>query len=924
MLSDPHWLILIFPLVLLVFYFKPDSKILLTIRIILILTLCLALSNPIVKLLGKEGVVVVVADRSLSMPSDIDKRINETAGILLESMPINSRIGLVSFSDKARIEFSPTKTEITSLSEVQNPDASNLADGIDLALSLIPEGLSGRILVLSDGLWNGDNPQNSAINAISRNIPIDYRYIGRGTVNDLAISYLNVPKLLEPNEPFILRAGINSPLEQEAKIELLNGDKSIFKTDYKLKAGFNEISLNLRAPTSSVAKYVLKVFGSVEDSQLNNNTAQAVSLVKGKKPVLVVSESDNSSIKNLLNVNKIDSVLKNPRKISWQLEDLNSYSAIVLENIMTDSIGFNGMHSLSAWVEHMGGGLLITGGKNSYGNGGYYRSPLDKTFPVSLEMRSEKRKMNIAIAVVLDRSGSMAMQVSGRTKMELADLAAASSLDLLTPEDEFAVFAVDTSPHIVVPLQKVATKSQWRDKILSIRSQGGGIYVYEGINAAVNMLKKANSRTRHIILFSDACDSEKPGEYWNLLDDAERHGITLSVIGLGKETDSDANLLRKIADAGRGRCFFTNEPEDLPRLFSQDTFIAARSTFVDKSVEIGATPEISTYVGNNLDFKSSIGAYNITYIKPNASQIISALDDDNSPILASWQYGLGKVACYMGVMDKELGGDFLKSSYISQVFGGLCNWLAFDDRNALGEIIVTQKIENSVWKAYLNLDPERLKDPFSKTPTVEVITSDAESVPKHYSLKANWENADQLSVSYNIKGNEVINSVLKINDKLKLMLAPACQIYSPEFFSQQDRNGAKELKKLSNMTGGSELIDLNSIWASMPLVYQDKNISNFLFTFALFLFLLEIAERRLALVSIILSAFRKIKNKSTIRTKTEKSFVEPVFEGKTIKKSLSIEPKIQEELIQESEEKENSGSVLSALKKAKKQAGKRM
>ena len=70
--------------------------------------------------------------------------------------------------------------------------------------------------------------------------------------------------------------------------------------------------------------------------------------------------------------------------------------------------------------------------------------------------------------------------------------------------DEFALFAVDTEPHVVVSLQSVSDKDKWRDDILRVKSSGGGIYVYEGVNAAVEMLKHAKAKTRHIILFADA------------------------------------------------------------------------------------------------------------------------------------------------------------------------------------------------------------------------------------------------------------------------------------------------------------------------------------------------------------------------------------------------------------------------------------
>ncbi|MBQ3644050.1 MAG: VWA domain-containing protein [Candidatus Riflebacteria bacterium] len=924
MLSEPHWLILLIPLLSLVILFKPESKILFTLRILLVIIIIIALSGPIMKISGKEGVVVVVADISASMPDDIDKRIQEISSILLNDMPINSRLALVSFTDKAKIEFSPTKNNISDLSMKQNADASNLSEGIDLALSMIPDGMSSRIIVVSDGLWNGQNPQLYATIAANRNIPIDFRYIGREIVRDLAVSYFSVPPILEPHEAFLLRAGVYSPIEQEANIELLLGDKSLLKTKYHLKSGMNEISFNMKAPPSSMGKYIFKVFSSGEDSQLKNNVAQSVCLIKGRKPILIISESNNSTMKQFLMNNKVMIDVKKPNEFHWQIEELTGYSAVILENVSADHIGFSGMHSLAAWVKHMGGGLLITGGKNSYGNGGYHKSPLEEALPVSLEMRSQTRKMSIAIAVVLDRSGSMGMQVSGRTKMELANLGAASSLDLLMDDDEFGVFAVDTKPHEIVPLQNVKSKNEWRDSILSIQSLGGGIYVYEGINAAVEMLKRAKSKTRHIILFADASDSEQPGNYWQLLGEAQSYGMTLSVIGLGKETDCDGELLKKIADAGKGRCFFTDEPEDLPRLFSQDTFIAAKSTFVEEKVDILSSHEMNTYIGSNLSFKSSLDAYNICYLKPDASDIITASDDDHSPILAVWQYGLGKVACFTGVLSQELGGEFLKGENATKVFNGLCKWIAFDDRESINDIVVSQKVSNGRWEASLNLDPERVRDPFSDVPVFEILRSFNDGQPKHLTMKASWDNADRLTASCDLVGNEVLVPLLKINDKQNLRLAPACQMYSPEFLPQTNRSGSSELKQLAKITGGNELIDLSSVWASMPMVYQDKNVSNFFFAFALILFLLEISERRMAILTIVLSNLKNL-NKKRISVIEKKEVSDTTIpEGVTITKtSESIVPSSSNEEKHEEKPSLEKSSMLSALRTAKKKADRR-
>ena len=152
-------------------------------------------------------------------------------------------------------------------------------------------------------------------------------------------------------------------------------------------------------------------------------------------------------------------------------------------------------------------------------------------------------------------------------------------MELLGPTDEFGCIAVDTIPHEIAPLAKVTDKGPTGSKIRKIESAGGGIYVYVALEAAARMISSATAGTKHVILFSDAQDSEEPGDYKTLVEKMGKAGITVSVIGLGKKSDSDGPLLEDIAKLGKGRCFFTDKAEELPRLFAQDTFVVARNTF---------------------------------------------------------------------------------------------------------------------------------------------------------------------------------------------------------------------------------------------------------------------------------------------------------------------------------------------------------
>ena len=144
------------------------------------------------------------------------------------------------------------------------------------------------------------------------------------------------------------------------------------------------------------------------------------------------------------------------------------------------------------------------------------------------------------------------------------------------------MIAVDSAPHTVLDLASAERQQNalFRNKILKIESMGGGIYVYEALKAASQMLLKASAANRHIILFSDAQDSEEPGDYKRLIDTMRKAGISISVIGLGTPSDVDAKLLEDIAKRGEGNIYFTDRPKEIPRIFAQDTFAVARNTFI--------------------------------------------------------------------------------------------------------------------------------------------------------------------------------------------------------------------------------------------------------------------------------------------------------------------------------------------------------
>ena len=661
-LFQPVWLLLLIPLAAAWFAWPLPARGLKILRAVIFLLVVLALAQLAIKLPDRAGTVIVVADRSESMPGNSAASEKEIIGLLHKSMGPRDQLGVVAFGRAAVVEQSPQRGEFGGFAAQVGADHSSLNDAIESALSLIPPDGGGRVLVLSDGKWTGKDPAAAAARAAGRGVSVDYRLLARPQVGDVAIQSFLTPQSVQPGQAFVLSAWVQSPTEQEIQYQLRRGDEIISSGSKQISAGRTRLMFRDRAMTAGVNEYTVTIQGAKDDSIPENNSARALVGVEGSRPLLVVSSAgENSGLVKLLRGGAIEVVGKTPAQCKWSLEELSQFSAVLIENVPAGQIGMSGMETLASWVEETGSGLAMTGGQKSYGPGGYFKSPLERVMPVSMEMRREHRKLSVAVVVALDRSGSMSMPAGGgRIKMDLADLGTVQVLDLLSPMDEIGVFAVDTTPHEIVPLDTVEKNQSYRSQILAIGSQGGGIYIYEALVASARMIQSAKAQTKHIVLFADAADSEQSMHYEEIVDKLREADVTISVIGLGTDHDVDANLLKDIARRGGGECYFSDNPDEIPRIFAQDTFTIARSTFIDQPAPFEITAGYSILGASPVSAPPPLGGYNLCYIRPQANLAAITSDEYKAPVVASWNAGNGRVLCYLGEADGKFSGDFAK------------------------------------------------------------------------------------------------------------------------------------------------------------------------------------------------------------------------------------------------------------------------
>ncbi|VAX39280.1 hypothetical protein MNBD_PLANCTO02-2319 [hydrothermal vent metagenome] len=848
-----------------------------------LLLLLFALTGPELNWYGKGIDIVVVVDRSRSMPAKSFNNLRELIENLDNNRNEGDRIALVTFGSDAHVERTLSTSNKKGAQFVREvlPDGSNLNDAIATALNLTSKNRPARILVFSDGESNGASPLLAARRAREEGIPIDYRLFERLRGGDVAIESVLLPKTVSPREPFQYSVWVYSDREISGEIQVLREGEKIAKKNVDLSIGMNRIPFRDLLERGGFYNYSVIINVQGDPLKENNVGAGIVRVEAGPKVLVLNNDGQDGNMVRALRSANIPVDVFNATDHSVTQDSLDPYRAVIIENVPAANLGRLKMERLTQFVEDLGGGLMLTGGERSYGTGGYFKSPLDDILPVSMELREDHRKNRVAIAIALDRSGSMTATVSGgKTKMDLANLGTAECVKLLSPQDMVSVIAVDSSPHIIQPMTTVDNPEGIASKVLRIQSTGGGIYVYEALVAAGKELMKAtNFQTRHIILFSDAMDSEEPGDYKKLLKKFEGAGITVSVIGLGKKTDVDAKLLEDIAKRGKGNIMFTSDAKELPRLFTQDTMSIARNTFITKDDEnpdgfSGKLLPDARLLGDfgNESFPKTDG-YNLCYLKKNATLGVVSTDEYQSPWSSFWYRGLGRVASLTIEVDGKYSGQFGRWDNYDDFLITQTRWLM--GSNNPNDLFVEVVRDGQDALVTVELDPERSKTEQTTVPQLIVVPPGAERM-KTFQPKFIWTGPDTMQARFRLDRTGTFRTLIhsKKNNKQqdsKIQRGPAITLpYSPEYAPRLAMLSGKEtLAELADLTNGKQRADILEILADPPRSTRMISILPWLIVAGILLMLVEIAGRRLSLWERV-AIFQKLKEKKNASSPKKK------------------------------------------------------
>jgi len=796
---------LLMPVLALVGWFWPRLGFTQPLRILVLLIGVLLLAGPRFDKKQNALELLVLLDRSDSTEDLIDKGLPEWSRLLENARP--GRKDTLRFINYAA-EVAEMGVDGSSFTGSRKLSRTGLA--ISNLIAQVDEDKPTRILLFTDG-YSTEPLTEAAAQLKNSGVPLDFRLIRDEREGDARVARLQFPERVEVGEPFLISVMIRGNEDGPIPLIIRRNGQTLLESSVEIENGLGTAEFTDRLGRAGAYEYEAEIRPE-KDAHFGNNRLQRwVEITGGPRMLLVTKYQGDPLAQAMSNMDYDVQVVSDLSQLKPGL--LTGTKAVIFNNVPAHEIPSDFMKSLDFFIREQGGGFLMAGGKRSFGSGGYFQSEIDALLPVSMELKSEHRKLSVALAIIMDRSGSMGVNVAGgRTKMDLANSGAIAAVDLLGLMDQVTVFAVDSQPSKVVPLINVGSnRDKINRKVARISSGGGGIYAYTGLKAGWEELRKSKAGTRHVILFTDTQDTEEPGDYKKLIAEMTSEGASISVIGLGTNADTDAALCEDIAKLGNGRIFFSERPMDIPQIFAQETVTIARSAFLDEKVSVLASGRWSEVSPKPLEWMGAVDGYNLSYARSDATVSLISEDEYAAPLVAHVRRGLGRTAA----VSFPLAGDFSENVRSWEGYGDFVQTMG---RFLMGQqlppgLALRHEVKGTRLELTLLYDTEEWGERLSRDPpTVRLQGEAGEGI---HELAWRRIAPGQFSLYRDLEEGSVVKGAVRVGSHA-IGFGPISVGSSVEWAFDSER--LAELRQVSHQSNGRELLNLKDAWLRPPYV----------------------------------------------------------------------------------------------------------
>ena len=607
-------------------------------RSLAVAMLALALMRPQWHAGSHDVAVVYALDVSRSVSSSfIDSALAWIDDADREGKPAQARY--LAFADRPVLLEKPAQVRDLAVTEGSPREgaidraATNLERALDEALLGLDRDRVKRLVLLTDGnQTEGDVWRMLARlkEAKVRVFPIPAKVRDDG---DAWLEGIELPQGMRQGEPVTVTVRAFSPGEARARVVLRTGNTVLGNRAVRLTAGLNRVSFEIQLSSVGSNTLAAELIAEGDRVRDNNRVQQSAWVAKAPRVLYVEGQPGTAGfLRDALARQGIEVNVASPADIPETAAAFAPYDALVLSDTPANAIAPAKMQAIESYVRDSGGGLLFAAGANVYGEQGYSGTPVEKVLPV--QFRAQEKRKDLALVIALDRSYSM----RGR-KMELAKEATRAALDLLEEQHQFAVVAFDSQTHISVPMQYVRAKRKAEDQIARIQASGQ-TNIYPALSMVYRLLQKTDAKAKHVILLSDG--DTHPADFEGLVSRMTDEKIVVSTVAIGE--GANLELMGNIARWGGGRAYATVSAEAVPQIFIEETQRAVRSNLLEDAFKPVVKRRMEAFRGVDFEQAPPLKGYVSATARDNAEVFL--VSQSGSPVLARWQYGLGKVVVF--------------------------------------------------------------------------------------------------------------------------------------------------------------------------------------------------------------------------------------------------------------------------------------
>lgn len=607
-----------------------QKRIHLTVRS-LILTLLVLAAAGLTWIIGSRNQTVVFL---LDVSRSVDAAAADDLLAALPAPPPNCHAVILPFAAEPSeaVQAVPPQSSVRTEQAVNDDQETDIEKAILAGAARIPSGRVPRLVLLSDGNQTTGHAVSAAAAA---GIPVDVLAIPPRRTRDVLVSEIRAPDTVRQGAPFVIDAVIDATDDDDGFLELYRGPHLIARRHQPLHAGTNTFRFEQTLEDQRLAEFTVRFSGAQHDTVLENNAASAVVRSTAPPRVLMI-ERHADRVREFLRVLRQEGIpvdVRPPAGMPERLSDLQNYDLLIISDVPATDLSEQQMELAALWVRETGGGMLMVGGPESFGPGGYHQTPLETILPVHCDVEDQQNRPGLAMVLLIDRSGSM-----DGTKLAMAKAAAQRAVEVLGPRDQMAILAFDEQTRVISPLRPVSDGPI--DARIGRLSAGGGTAMYPAMQTAFEMLQGTAARLKHVLILTDGVSS--PGDFSGIAAAMAGARITVSAVAVG--ADADRALLEEITRIGRGRFYFTDDPEQIPRIFARET-VAASQSGIDEDPFL---PQLvrATRVLQQVDMNTAPFLLGCVRTRAKSTAEVILTTESGDPLLAWWRYGLGMTAAF--------------------------------------------------------------------------------------------------------------------------------------------------------------------------------------------------------------------------------------------------------------------------------------